>query len=163
MPRSALAALLLAPLAASSAPLVPPDLLPALVCASDFEHPAPDDATGELDQGPSGTTLRLVNGGAAMRVADGPGDGHALQTRQIAPDSAGNDDWKAGVFARDGVPTLAAFAGAPGVTLSGWVKPDGPALRPPSPPPRRRPTTATSASVSSACSTAARTATPCAP
>lgn len=125
-------------LPAAEAPRVPPvslvprELEPALVCAYDFEHPSPDDAARELDRGLSGTALWLVNGGAAMRVPDDPrgGEGHALQTRQIAPDRAGDDDWKAGVFASGGVDSLAAFASAPGVTLAGWVKPDGPTLRP---------------------------------
>jgi hypothetical protein len=85
---------------------LPPELLPHLVCAYDFEHPAPADPALELDQGPSGTPLRLVNGGAAMRVPDGAhaGSRHSLQTRQIHPELAGQDDWKAGAFGRPPTP-----------------------------------------------------------
>lgn len=105
-----------------------------LVCAYDFEHPAPDDPSVELDQGVSGTSLRLVNGGAAMRVADGahPGSRRSLQTRQVSPDRAGDDDWKAGCYAPapEGVATLARFRSASGITLMGWVKSTAPALRP---------------------------------
>jgi hypothetical protein len=29
-----------------------------------------------------------------------------MQTRQVDPTAAGNDDWKAGTYSTDGVPTL---------------------------------------------------------
>lgn len=111
---------------------LPDNLRTHLVCAFDFEHPAPDDPAIELDQGVSGTSLHLVNGGAAMRVADGarPGSLHSLQTRQISSDTAARDDWKAGCFDAAGVPTLARFRSARGITLMGWVKSTAPALRP---------------------------------
>jgi hypothetical protein len=90
----------------------------------DFEHAAPGDVTRELDQGTSGTTLWLVNGGAAMRVADGAwaGSSTSIQTGQMA---GANNDWKAGVYDRPGVATLSGFASATGVTIMGYVKPTG--------------------------------------
>ena len=93
----------------------------------DFDHPDPEDASRESDRGNSGTSLWLVNGGAAMRVADEayPGAGMALETRQVDPAERGNDDWKAGVFDRDGVATLEALSAVRGITLAGWVKPVG--------------------------------------
>ncbi len=98
----------------------------------DFDHPDDKDAAREVDQGSSGTRLWLVNGGAAMRVADPayPGAGMALQTRQVNPGQEGNDDWKAGVFDENGVETLHAFSAAEGITLMGWVKPMGPHPKP---------------------------------
>ncbi len=109
-----------------------PELRPHLVCAYDFEHPAPDDSAFELDQGASDTALRLVNGGPAMRVPDGAhaDSDHSLQTRQLHPAAPGNDDWKAGVFDPAGATTLARFASARGITLAGWTKSTTPALRP---------------------------------
>ncbi|MEV1176038.1 PQQ-dependent sugar dehydrogenase [Nonomuraea sp. NPDC049784] len=114
----------------------PPDVLPSLrdhvVAAYDFEHPLPGDPAQEQDQGLSGANITLVNGGAAMRVADRAyrGSTYALQTRQVNPATAGNDDWKAGVYGGDGVPALHAFNGVKGVTVMGWFKMqgDGPAL-----------------------------------
>jgi len=93
----------------------------------DFDHPVDDDASREHDRGHSGTALWLVNGGGAMRVADEayPGAGMALETRQVNPEQRGNDDWKAGVFDRDGVASLKAFSAVCGITLAGWVKPLG--------------------------------------
>ncbi len=104
-----------------------PPLRTALVAHYDFEHPTPGDAAKETDLGRSGTTLELVNGGADMRVRDGahPGSHRSLQTRQVAPTEAGNDDWKAGVFDADGVESLRAFSGATEATVSGWVKVTG--------------------------------------
>jgi hypothetical protein len=112
----------------ASAGACPRDVHPALrqrlVAYYDFDHPVPGDATSERDRGRSGTTIGLVNGGAAMRVPDEayPGGGAALQTRQIDPGTAGNDDWKAGVHAADGVPSLRAFNAAAGATVMGWFK-----------------------------------------
>ncbi|HWV58705.1 MAG TPA: hypothetical protein VNZ57_14710, partial [Longimicrobiales bacterium] len=101
--------------------------LPGAAVFYDFEHPVPGDPALEQDQGSSGTPLMLVNGGATMRVQDGahPGSTMSLQTRQVNPDAAGNDDWKAGVYLEGGVPSLAAFSGVEAVTIMGWVKPMG--------------------------------------
>lgn len=109
-----------------SADAVLPALRAHLVAHYDFDHPAADPAS-EADQGPSGTMIRLVNGGAAMRVADNAyaGSGHALQTRQVNASLQGNDDWKAGVYDGDGVVSLGRFGRAAGITLMGWVKPTG--------------------------------------
>ncbi len=117
--------------------LAGPGVAPAAVCDCDnpagpvahydFDHPDENDVSTERDQGSSGTPLWLVNGGGAMRVADEayPGAGMALETRQVNPGRAGNDDWKAGVFEADGVASLAAFSAVDGITLAGWVKPTG--------------------------------------
>ncbi|RII20605.1 hypothetical protein DSC45_05205 [Streptomyces sp. YIM 130001] len=99
----------------------------SLVAGYDFEHPDPADAGRERDVGPSGTSLSLVNGGAAMRVRDDadPRRGHVLQTRQVSPDAAGNDDWKAGVYEPDGAASLHAFNGARQATVMGWFRTTG--------------------------------------
>ncbi|MEV8319296.1 LamG-like jellyroll fold domain-containing protein [Streptomyces sp. NPDC059900] len=98
----------------------------SLVAGYDFEHPDPADAGRERDVGKSGTSLSLVNGGAAMRVRDGdPRRGHVLQTRQVSPDAAGNDDWKAGVYDPDGAASLHAFNGARQATVMGWFRTTG--------------------------------------
>ncbi|MFR9775397.1 LamG-like jellyroll fold domain-containing protein [Micromonospora sp. MS34] len=111
---------------------VHPALWSHLVAMYDFDHPVPGDAALEQDQGRSGTEIELVNGGADMRVPDQAykGSGNALQTRQVNPDVAGNDDWKAGTWSSSGVRTLRAFSGAEGATVMGWFKRDmdGPAL-----------------------------------
>jgi hypothetical protein len=107
------------------------DVLPSLrhhlTAFYDFEHPAPANAAQELDQGRSGTPIELVNGGGAMRVHDSayPGSRHAIQTQQLNPTVAGNDDWKAGVYSPTGVPTLNAFNGARAATIMGWFKTTG--------------------------------------
>lgn len=105
-----------------------PSLRRSLVAYYDFEHPAAGDPAVERDQGRSGTDIDLVNGGAAMRVRDAayPGGGHAIQTRQVNPASAGDDDWKAGVYATGGVPSLRPFAHATQASIMGWVKMTGP-------------------------------------
>ena len=102
------------------------------ICRYDFSHPAPGHAGRELDLARSGVPLGLINGGAAMRVADEafPGAGPALETRQINPAEPGNDDWKAGVFTEGGEPGLAAFAGVRGITIMAWVKPAADAPNP---------------------------------
>jgi hypothetical protein len=108
------------------------DVLPSLrrnlVAHYDFEHPVPGDPARERDRGFSGTTLDLVNGGASMRVRDGahPGSRRSLQTRQVDPATAGNDDWKAGVYSETGVRSLRAFNGVEGATIMGWFKMTGP-------------------------------------
>jgi Glucose / Sorbosone dehydrogenase/Concanavalin A-like lectin/glucanases superfamily len=97
----------------------------------DFEHPfAPGGR--EEDQGASRTLLSMVNGGEAMWVDDGafPASNNSLQTQQVNPTVNGNDDWKAGVWNQNGVPSLARFAGVEQITVAGWFKMDmdGPAL-----------------------------------
>ncbi|MFC0505552.1 LamG-like jellyroll fold domain-containing protein [Micromonospora costi] len=103
---------------------VHPSLRENLVAFYDFDHPVPGDVALERDQGRSGTEIELVNGGAAMRVADRAyaGSGRALQTRQVEPTVAGNDDWKAGVFSASGVRTLRPFNAVAGTTVMGWFK-----------------------------------------
>jgi hypothetical protein len=109
----------------------PSPVLPALegdlVAHYDFDHPVRADPAREADQGPSGTDIDLVNGGTAMRVDGGahPGSRHSMQTRQVAPTVAGNDDWKAGVYSATGVPTLRAFNAAEEVTIMGWFRMTG--------------------------------------
>ena len=102
-----------------------PGLASSLSAYYDFEHPSAGNAALELDQGLSGTTLTLVNGGAAMRTADGAWSGSqtSIQTQQL--NDAANDDWKAGVYTGPGVPTLSSFASTAGATIMGWVKPTG--------------------------------------
>ena len=98
-----------------------------LVAYYDFEHPFAQDDTVELDQGRSETLLKLVNGGKDMRVDDGayPGSNNALETRQVNPTVNGNDDWKAGAWNENGVPTLDAFRGAEQASVMGWFKMTG--------------------------------------
>lgn len=108
-----------------------PDVLPSLTknlaAFYDFEHAFPPNAGMEVDRGLSDTHLNLVNGGRAMRVPDGayPGSNAALQTQQVNPAVTGNDDWKAGLYAETGVPSLNAFDGARGATVMGWFKMTG--------------------------------------
>lgn len=99
-----------------------PVSVPRPVAAYDFEHPVPGDYARERDRGLSGTTLDLVNGGAQARVRDDERRGHVLRTRQVSPTVRGNDDWKAGVYGPQGVPTLSAFNGARQATVMGWFK-----------------------------------------
>ncbi|WBB62400.1 hypothetical protein O7599_07675 [Streptomyces sp. WMMC500] len=109
------------------APRVLPALLPDLVALYDFGHPVRGNPALERDLGRSGTEIALVNGGAAMRVPDRafPGAGRALQTAQVSPANAGNDDWKAGLHSPGGVPSLGAFNGAKAATVMGWFKVTG--------------------------------------
>ncbi|MFG2168898.1 LamG-like jellyroll fold domain-containing protein [Micromonospora chersina] len=111
---------------------VHPALWSHLVAFYDFDHPVLGDPALERDLGRSGTEIELVNGAEAMRVPDQAykGSGDALQTRQVDPGAAGNDDWKAGTWSASGVRTLRAFSGAEGTTVMGWFKRemDGPAL-----------------------------------
>ncbi|HYN93998.1 MAG TPA: PQQ-dependent sugar dehydrogenase [Pilimelia sp.] len=111
----------------AATPDVHPNLTRNLAVHYDFEHAFTPLPAMEVDQGRSRTYLNLVNGGAAMRVPDGayPGSNASLQTRQVDPAVAGNDDWKAGVYAATGVPSLAAFNGVRGMTVMGWVKMTG--------------------------------------
>ena len=104
-----------------------PGLKSSLVCFYDFEHPVAGDPNREADRGVSGTAINLINGGAAMRVSDGAhaASRFSLQTQQVAPTTAGNDDWKAGIYDPRGVASLGAFASAAGITVMGWIKPTG--------------------------------------
>ncbi|MFB9834397.1 hypothetical protein [Actinoallomurus acaciae] len=139
----AVAALVCGPLAASAARAdtgagvgrgdhalskVLPSLRPNLVSYYDFEHPVRGNPAQERDRGFSGTTVNLINGGAAMRVRDSafPGGGHSIQTRQVNPATKGNDDWKAGTYSATGVPTLHAFNGVREASIMGWFKMTGP-------------------------------------
>lgn len=104
-----------------------PSLVPNLVDYYDFEHPASGDPAREQDRGSGGTTIDLVNGGGAMRVPDGayPASSTSIQSQQVNPAAKGNDDWKAGVYAAPGVPTMHAFNHVHQVTIMGWVKMTG--------------------------------------
>lgn len=107
---------------------VEPALADDLVAAYDFEHPFAANDSYEVDQGPSRTLIRLVNGGEQMRVDDGahPGSNNALQLHSAAESPTGTA-WKAGVYESDsdGVASLSRFAGAEGITVMGWFKMDG--------------------------------------
>ncbi|MEV0611474.1 PQQ-dependent sugar dehydrogenase [Polymorphospora rubra] len=109
-------------------PDVHPSIERSLAAYYDFETIFPPDRSLELDKGYSGTNIRLVNGGPEMRVKDGayPGSNTSIQTRQVNPTVAGNDDWKAGIFNENGVPTLNAFNRTQGTTVMGWFKLTGP-------------------------------------
>jgi hypothetical protein len=108
-----------------------PDVLPALkpnlVSYYDFEHPVRGNPAREKDQGRSGTTIDLVNGGGRMRADEGayPASRGSLQLQQVSPTVAGNDDWKAGVYSATGVETLRAFNRVQGTTVMGWFKMTG--------------------------------------
>jgi len=122
--------LFLLPVAAPAYPgndVVLPALKGNLICYYNFGHADAEDTSLEKDLGRSGSALRLVNGGASMRVQDDayPGAAPALQTRQVDPARNGNDDWKAGLYDAGGVATLEAFNAVAGITLMGWVKPTG--------------------------------------
>jgi concanavalin A-like lectin/glucanase superfamily protein len=121
----ALLPLTLAPAAASAqhGPVLP-SLKRNLVAYYDFGHPVRGNPGWERDRGRSGTDIQLVNGGARMRAWDRD-RGHVLQTRQNSPTAPGNDDWKAGVYGPDGVPTLHAFNGVRETTVMGWFKMTG--------------------------------------
>ncbi|TWP52711.1 LamG domain-containing protein [Lentzea tibetensis] len=119
---------LTAPAQATHLPIVLPSLARDLVSYYDFEHPLPGNPALERDRGRSGTHLSLLNGGKDMRVRDRafPASRSALQLKQVNPTVAGNDDWKAGVWAPvPGVPTLHAFNGAREMSIMGWFKMTG--------------------------------------
>lgn len=108
-------------------PTVHPGLRPHLAAHYDFEHPVRGNPARERDRGFSGTDIDLVGSGARMRAPDGAhrGSRTSLQVRQVTPDAAGNDDWKAGVYSASGVPTLNAFNAVEGATVMGWFKMTG--------------------------------------
>jgi len=126
------------PAGATARPGVFPTLVPNLVAYYDFEHPVHGNPALERDLGWSRTDVGLVNGGAAMRVRDR--GGHVLRTKQVNPDALGNDDWKAGVYAATGVPSLHRFNAARQATVLGWFKVTGeaPALNTNTPDPADR-------------------------
>jgi hypothetical protein len=105
-----------------------PSLRKNLVAYYDFGHPVPGNPAQEEDQGFSGTTINLINGGGAMRVRDHayPGSGYAIQTMQVNPTVFGNDDWRAGLYSESGVPTLHAFNHTKEASIMGWFKTTGP-------------------------------------
>ncbi len=113
--------------ASAGSPAVLPTLSRDLVAYYDFEHPVRGDEALEQDRGRSGTALSLINGGADMRVRDGAfrGSRNSVQLKQVSPEVAGNDDWKAGLYAESGVPSLNAFNGARQASIMGWVKMTG--------------------------------------
>src|SRR5204862_7725717 len=82
------------------------------------------NAAIEVGQGVGGTHIRLINGGARMRVPDGahPGSRTSIQLGQRPRP---NDDWKAGIYADSGVLTLRRFNGTRGATIMGWFKMTG--------------------------------------
>lgn len=97
-----------------------------LVAYYDFDHPDVGDAAIETNRGLSGTPIALVNGAGAMRFADEPaypGAGNALQTRRV---DGNNNDWKAGIFAADGVASLGAFNQTDAISIAGWFRQTGP-------------------------------------
>jgi hypothetical protein len=104
-----------------------PTLTRNLVSFYDFEHPAAGNPAVERDQGHSGTDLNLINGGAAMRVPDGahPASRNSMQAKQVSPGVTSTDDWKAGLYAEPGVPSLHAFNAVQEMTIMGWVKVTG--------------------------------------
>lgn len=120
----AAAALAAAFCATPAAAQVLPGIAGNLQVHYDFEHADPNNAGWELDQGLSGTTAWLVNGGAAMRVADGAWNGSSTSVQAGQMEGA-NNDWKIGVYDRPGVATLSAFNSASAVTIMGFVKPTG--------------------------------------
>jgi len=125
--RVLLVTLFLLSVASANSEVLLPSLQSNLVCRYDFDHPTPTNSAYETDLGNSGTVIELINGRGAMRTNDGAyaSSGQSLQTRQVNPNVQGNDDWKAGIYAVSGVPTLNAFASTSGMTLMGWVKPTG--------------------------------------
>jgi hypothetical protein len=121
---------------------VHPALRPHLVAHYDFDHPVWGQPARERDRARSGTAIDLVNGGAGMRVPGRAyrGSGNALQTRQLNPAEAGNDDWKAGIYSATGVPSLHAFNAVRETTVMGWFRLTGehPALNSNTPDPADR-------------------------
>ena len=104
-----------------------PALILNLIAHYDFEHPWPNDAATEIDQGPSQTDISLINGGSAMRVRDGAyrASKSSIELRQLNPRQAGNDDWKAGIYSTTGIRSLGRFNGVNGTTVMGWFKMTG--------------------------------------
>ena len=107
---------------------VEPSLADDVVAAYDFEHPFAANDSYEVDQGPSRTLIRLINGGEQMRVDDGayPDSNNALQVHSAAESPTGTA-WKAGVYEgdADGVASLSRFNNAKATTVMGWFKMTG--------------------------------------
>ncbi|MEV6240442.1 LamG-like jellyroll fold domain-containing protein [Lentzea sp. NPDC051838] len=129
--RKALPALVLvlacaAPAQAEPSSEVFPGIASAVVNHYDFEHPLAGDSKKEDDIGraDSRTPISLINGGAAMRVADGafPGSKTSMQLKQVNPAKSGNDDWKAGVYDSKGVASMKAFNKVRSMSIMTWVK-----------------------------------------
>lgn len=108
-----------------------PGIAPDLVAHYDFENPVDGNPAREQDQGPSGTDIDLINGGADMRVRDGAysSSKQSLQVQDADP-AKGVLPWKAGVYSATGLDSLERFSGTSGTTIMGWVKMtgDGPSL-----------------------------------
>jgi glucose/arabinose dehydrogenase len=104
-----------------------PTLVPNLIAHYDFEEPVTGKLFRERDRGTSGTTIELINGGAAMRVKDGAHlkSAASIQTQQLNPTTFGEDDWKAGIYSPTGVPSLHPFNATRGATIMGWFKMTG--------------------------------------
>ena len=126
---------------------VTPALREHLVSYYDFEHPFPVDEHDsiEVDQGSSETLFNLVNGLKEMRVRDGafPGSNNSIQTQQVNPTVAGNDDWKAGVWNANGVPDAGGVPRRRAGDGDGLVQDDRHRTRTPTRTPRTRPTATT--------------------
>ena len=108
---------------------VEPSIQDDLVAYYDFEHPfrAQDDdrrarpglvrdaaQAGQRRQGHAGRRRRLP--GQQQRP---------WRPSRSTPTVNGNDDWKAGVWNANGVPTLDAFRGVEQATVMGWFKMTG--------------------------------------
>ena len=104
-----------------------PAIADDVVAYYDFEHPFAVDGAVELDQGPSETLLKLLNGGWGMRVDDSAyrGSNNAIQLQQVDTNADGNDDWKAGVWNGEGVSSLSGLNGVEGLSIMGWFKMTG--------------------------------------
>lgn len=104
---------------------VSPSIAPHVVARYDAEHPLAVDGTREEDAGASGTLLSLVGGGKQQRVLGG---GHRGSISAFATGQRGGpaeEDWRAGVWDPNGVPSLERFAGAEQITVMGWFNVSG--------------------------------------
>ncbi|TWP53837.1 LamG domain-containing protein [Lentzea tibetensis] len=133
LPAAGLALMLGTALAAPAQSQPPSEVFPGIASAVvhhyDFEHPVAGDAAKEQDLGRTGssTPIQLINGGAAMRTADGafPGSKTSMQLKQVRPNNKSNDDWKAGVYDSKGVSSMKAFNKVRGLSIMTWIKVTG--------------------------------------
>ncbi len=133
LPTAGLAVLLGAMLVAPAQSQPPSEVFPGIASAVvhhyDFEHPLTGDAKKEDDIGraDSRTPISLINGGAAMRVADGayPASKTSMQLKQVQPNKSSNDDWKAGVYDSKGVGSMKAFNKVKSLSIATWIKVTG--------------------------------------